>query len=694
MSPGTPSVGIADKERGIGDRGTVDMTIPAIVNRLTRFALRYYGKKREMGLDAPVVFTETELALIKTTETDREGEWFRTENKFNEYYLTLYERDVKEFAWIIKREFPSHLRNALRQNEMQVKEIQNEALSNETLRGIHLDARTYFDVLKQKRSETSVTRTGGVAEGRQSIVEAPRGAVKEIDNPWLTVLFSADSNLLGTLAESEVAARKALEALFKRTLEDIHRFRQAILIDQDPIREPSPIWRYPPIVVEIVSKYSDSRHLQRFAVDMIAQPRAQGLLGRPELKVGLLLFGLAGLIVTTGPVGVVLAVTDFGLAAIDTYQSYMRERENDLAKGASLLGQGAIFTERQSDYTGVFGSLAATLLSGFFLLKMIPRSRILGHLPEARAKGSPAEQAIEQAEKGKSVGKEVPPDTSVSNEARSAKQRSTSDRGAETRPEPADAISKKAIEDTRNVDKQIKPEERSISNPKVNDQSTLNRSAEPVEATKGELPASDTKRIKKRGGKPLAEATSTKYIPPIVEGGADPRTARTGGIRRIFQRITDENTTEIVIEGKLLDPIPRNKASNFNDELQPSKFGVESEVPKNYQALHLWGPRFGDEAAAGIMHGPLEFNTSMQSRAEKVIQDLYSEASVQGGDVFLKAVARSHNRMLFGGNCLAEVEYFFNLLSKDGKSLKEFYVTMSVGPPPKGRIFGVEVREF
>jgi len=240
-STGTPSVGIADKERGIGDRGTVDMTTSAIVNRLTRFALWRYGQRRGMGLGAPTVFTETELALINTVETDREGEWFRTKKKFIEYFLNLYERDVNEFAWIIKREFPSHLSSALRQNEMQAKAMQSETLATETLRGIHLDAKTYFDVLKQKRSETSVTRTGGVAEGRQSIVEAPHEAVKEIDNPWLTVLFSAGSNLLDTLAESEVAARKALEALFKRILEDIHGFRQAILIDQDPLREPSPI---------------------------------------------------------------------------------------------------------------------------------------------------------------------------------------------------------------------------------------------------------------------------------------------------------------------------------------------------------------------------------------------------------------------------------------------------------------------
>lgn len=234
-------------------------------------------------------------------------------------------------------------------------------------------------------------------------------------------------------------------------------------------------------------------------MEKIAQPRAHGLLGRPELKVGLLLFGLAGLLVTTGPVGVVLAVTDFGLAAIDTYQSYMRERENDLAEGTSLLRQGAIFTERQSDYEGVLGSLAATLLSGFFLLKTIPRSRTLEHLPEARVKGSPAEEAIEQSEKGKSGGKEVPPDTSVSNEASVAKQRPTSNKGIDTRPEPADAISKKGSEDIRNVDKQIKPEERGIGDPKVEDQRTLNRSAESVEATKGDILASGTKKIKKRG---------------------------------------------------------------------------------------------------------------------------------------------------------------------------------------------------
>ena len=63
-------------------------------------------------------------------------------------------------------------------------------------------------------------------------------------------------------------------------------------------------------------------------------------------------------------------------------------------------------------------------------------------------------------------------------------------------------------------------------------------------------------------------------------------------------------------------------------------------LSKNYEAAHLWGPGFGDEAAAGMMWAPTDVNQMMQNRfAEKFARQLYTEAAAAGGTVRMTASA-------------------------------------------------------
>ena len=135
----------------------------------------------------------------------------------------------------------------------------------------------------------------------------------------------------------------------------------------------------------------------------------------------------------------------------------------------------------------------------------------------------------------------------------------------------------------------------------------------------------------------------------------DKQTAGTGGIQRISAARSARGRVEVSIEGILLPPLYRGsgtpkqgqiKAPSFNDIFvkKQNMADLWSRLPglQLYQIAHLWGPGFGDEAAAGMMWAPRDMNLDTQnSGIEKFLRDYSRDAAHLGMGVFLKATAVS-----------------------------------------------------
>ncbi|MFE9018098.1 DUF4157 domain-containing protein [Streptomyces sp. NPDC007808] len=135
----------------------------------------------------------------------------------------------------------------------------------------------------------------------------------------------------------------------------------------------------------------------------------------------------------------------------------------------------------------------------------------------------------------------------------------------------------------------------------------------------------------------------------------DWRIASTGAIRSIRAHMDRQGSLVVTIEGTLQPSLARSAQRARPDQVLAPNFNVHSSVlsvrelgsmglpsPKQWQLLHLWGPGFGDEAAAGIMVGPRAVNQQWQNRGiEKFIRELRDTASREGGQVRLRATGVS-----------------------------------------------------
>ena len=150
-----------------------------------------------------------------------------------------------------------------------------------------------------------------------------------------------------------------------------------------------------------------------------------------------------------------------------------------------------------------------------------------------------------------------------------------------------------------------------------------------------------------------------------------------------------ENCNEVVIEGRILDPIGdrSSAAPNFNGEDVWGALRAEHPELAGYQAAHLWGPGFGDEAAAGIMLAPAEFNLEWQNAGiESRIREWHKIATERGGQLEVRAAARSHDRSIGGGALLANVEYTVSVRTPDGVLHEMGRVGLTADPPPSPRV--------
>ncbi|MGB7547884.1 MAG: DUF4157 domain-containing protein [Terracidiphilus sp.] len=202
------------------------------------------------------------------------------------------------------------------------------------------------------------------------------------------------------------------------------------------------------------------------------------------------------------------------------------------------------------------------------------------------------------------------------------------------------------------------------------------KTPEQVEEPAGSGKAPKAKRQPTQGKK--AAPKKIKPPKPVAGSGAapvmdtgpgivpEPRTARTGGIGRIQEKRDVFGLKNTTIEGELKPGLDRKlSAPNYNREWKRSDLtddiaarmvksgGADPKAAKaaatafaeNYEAAHLWGPGFGDEAAAGMMWAPKDVNQMMQNRfAEKFARSLQEEAAAMGGTVKMTATSVPFDR--------------------------------------------------
>jgi hypothetical protein len=178
---------------------------------------------------------------------------------------------------------------------------------------------------------------------------------------------------------------------------------------------------------------------------------------------------------------------------------------------------------------------------------------------------------------------------------------------------------------------------------------------------------------------------------PQVLGGADPRTARRGGIEKIEQFINDNNENVVVIEGRLLKGMNRKSAPNYNRDPEWTIHRAEQGL-EGWQAAHLWGPGFGDEAAAGMFLSTFDMNQLWQNPGiEGFLRNLRRLAARQGGIVRLRATATSYARTQYGGVALKDVKYEFSVVT--GSKVKPLAkVEIHADPPPGGAVHKPDIK--
>jgi hypothetical protein len=159
-------------------------------------------------------------------------------------------------------------------------------------------------------------------------------------------------------------------------------------------------------------------------------------------------------------------------------------------------------------------------------------------------------------------------------------------------------------------------------------------------------------------------------------------TAGTGGIRNVHGTRDANGAVGYVVEGEILDSIPREQAPNFQNRVP----GARGSGLPGYERAHLWGPGFGDEAADGIMYAPRGVNQYLQNLGiEGVIRQTARDVRARGGRVWVTARAEAHPPGTRGlpevpGDVLARVEYTVEVELPGGGRQPAYTVTIDVDP--------------
>lgn len=221
------------------------------------------------------------------------------------------------------------------------------------------------------------------------------------------------------------------------------------------------------------------------------------------------------------------------------------------------------------------------------------------------------------------------------------------------------------------------------------------------------------------GGKPPRRPPSWKEADESVMDAEtrmllpdfDRRVSKTGLISSIKARIDAEGALGVTIKGEV-DPgkLSRNpdkiaagaeKAPSFNAMLGSRLGRLKDAGLKGWQRLHLWGPGFGDEAAAGMMLGPTSMNQLWQNGdlvitagkkthygIEGYIREMAEAAKASGGKLKLTTAATAWGDPTPGGfkaplgePVLRSAQYKIELVNAEGKIVTQTTVHMELPDP-------------
>lgn len=214
-------------------------------------------------------------------------------------------------------------------------------------------------------------------------------------------------------------------------------------------------------------------------------------------------------------------------------------------------------------------------------------------------------------------------------------------------------------------------------------------------------------------------ATGVRYGGDLSRfSDSDLMTAGTGGISSI--EINPSRTPgfgdETTISGTLMDGMPRTgpirpgRAPSYNNSYpyRPGELGLGGR----FEIAHLWGPGFGDEAAAGMALAPRTLNQVWQNRGiEELLRSFRDQGrALGGGEVRLVATARNWDlsslsaadqaaiRGLSSTDLdmlqvpfLREVSYRFELVNNGTVVRSGPRVTLTVGAPHQAPAVDVDI---
>jgi hypothetical protein len=184
---------------------------------------------------------------------------------------------------------------------------------------------------------------------------------------------------------------------------------------------------------------------------------------------------------------------------------------------------------------------------------------------------------------------------------------------------------------------------------------------------------------------PPPPPTPPHIIPVSPNMNISGDTAGTGGVTGISGLRARDGSQSISIDGRVLPSLGTSRQGFETNLVRGSDLGLS-----NYDLLHLWGPRLGDEAAAGIWLGPKTINTGVQARVENQLKGLAQGANSRGGRLTLRVTGATHPPADLPANLrahdfLAEVKYQFRV-EIPGTPPASGEVTIRIGPPPDGRV--------
>ncbi len=181
----------------------------------------------------------------------------------------------------------------------------------------------------------------------------------------------------------------------------------------------------------------------------------------------------------------------------------------------------------------------------------------------------------------------------------------------------------------------------------------------------------------------------------------DQQIAGSGGIESIVARETIDGNLTVQISGRVQPgTLARTKKAAGPDKpLAPSFNNKTGSLFKadelgglsadDWERAHLWGPGFGDEAAAGLWYASEEVNQDLQNKVvEGFIRTLAEQAEENGGHVDVTVTGErfdsdelpsEHSR----GEFLKAIRYDVTLVDGDGNQTP-LYAEFELNPPPDG----------